>query len=110
MAESALAMRDVMSREEEPSFVIKDPRYVKESTNTTSLLQIFNGRWLVGLGVIAMSFVFGQRICIPTRLASSCTIVRASCSTHADGIGSHYPYPRSSICFMFYMSSYIISK
>ena len=87
MAEAALAMRDVMSREEEPSFVIKDPRYVKESTNTTSLLQIFNGRWLVGLGVIliAMSFVFGQLICIPTRLASSCKIVRASCSTHADG-------------------------
>ena len=39
MAEVALAMRDVMSREEEPSFVIKDPRYVKESTHTTSLLQ-----------------------------------------------------------------------
>ena len=34
MAEAALAMRDVMSREEEPSFVIKDPRYVKESTNS----------------------------------------------------------------------------
>ena len=34
MAEAALAMRDVISREEEPSFVIKDPRYVKESTNT----------------------------------------------------------------------------
>ena len=30
MAEAALAMRDVMSREEEPSFVIRDPRYVKE--------------------------------------------------------------------------------
>ena len=85
MAEAALAMRDVMSREEEPSFVIKDPRYVKESTNNTSLFHIFNGRWLVGLGVIAMSFVFGQLICIPTRLASSCKIVRASCSTHADG-------------------------
>ena len=39
MAEAALAMRNVMSREEEPSFVIKDPIYVKESTNTTSLLQ-----------------------------------------------------------------------
>ena len=49
MADAALAMRDVMSREEEASFVIKVPRYV-ESTNTTSLLQIFNGRWLVGLG------------------------------------------------------------
>ena len=85
LTEAALAMRYVMSREEEPSFVIKDPRYVKESTNTTSLFQIFNGRWLVGLGVIAMSFVFGQLICIPTRLASSCKIVRASCSTHADG-------------------------
>ena len=35
LAEAALAMRDVMSREEEPSFVIKDPRYVKESTNNT---------------------------------------------------------------------------
>ena len=81
MAEAPLAMRDVMSREEEPPFVIKDPRDVKESTNNTSLLQIFNGRWLVGLGVIAMSFVFGQLICIPTRLASSCKIVRASCST-----------------------------
>ena len=64
--------------------VIKDPRYVKESTNNTSLLQIFNGRWLVSLGVIAMSFVFGQLICIPARLASSCKIVRAYCSTHAD--------------------------
>ena len=42
MAEAALAMRDVTSREEEPSFVIKDPRYVKESTNSTSLLHIFN--------------------------------------------------------------------
>ena len=31
MAEAVLAMRDVMTREEEPSFVIKDPRYVKES-------------------------------------------------------------------------------
>ena len=59
MAEAAMEMRDEMSREEEPSFMIKDPRYVKESTNTTSLLHIFNGRWLVGLGVIAMSFVFG---------------------------------------------------
>ena len=38
MAEAALAMRDVMSREDEPSFVIKDPRYVKESTNSTSVL------------------------------------------------------------------------
>ena len=26
MAEAALTMRDVISREEEPSFVIKDPR------------------------------------------------------------------------------------
>ena len=52
MAEEALAMRDVMSREEESSFVIKDPIYVKESTNSTSLLHIFNGRWLVGMGVM----------------------------------------------------------
>ena len=59
MAEAVLTMRDVMSQEEEPSFVIRDPIYVKESTNTTSLLHIFNGRWLVVLGVIAMSFVFG---------------------------------------------------
>ena len=63
MAEAALAMRDVMSREDEPSFVIKDPRYVKESTNSTSVLHIFKGRWLVGLGVMAMSLVFGQLIC-----------------------------------------------
>ena len=71
MAEAALAMRDVMSREDEPSFVIKDSRYVKESTHSTSVLHIFKGRWLVGLGVMAMSLVFGQLICIPTRLASS---------------------------------------
>ena len=32
MVEAALAMQDVMSQEEEPSFVIKDPRYVKAST------------------------------------------------------------------------------
>ena len=70
MAEAALAMRYVMSREDEPSFVIKD-RYVKESTNSTSVLHIFKGRWLVGLVVMAMSLVFGQLICIPTRLASS---------------------------------------
>ena len=30
-----------MSREEEPSFVIRDPIYVKESTNCTSLLHSF---------------------------------------------------------------------
>ena len=82
MAEAALAMRNAMSREEEPSFVIKDPIYVKESTNCTSLLHIDNGRWL---GVIAMSLVFGQLICIPTRLALSCKIVRAYSSTYADG-------------------------
>ena len=35
MTEAALAMRDVMSREDEPSFMIKDPRYVKESTYST---------------------------------------------------------------------------
>ena len=43
MAETALAMRDVMSREEELSFVIKGPRYVKESTNSSSVLHIFKG-------------------------------------------------------------------
>ena len=59
MAEAALAMRDVMLRAEEPSFVIKDPRYVKESTNSTSLLHIFNGRWLVRLG--GDSHEFGLR-------------------------------------------------
>ena len=85
MAWAALAMRDVMLREEEPSFVINDPRYVKESTNSTFLLHIFNGRWLVGLGVIAVSLVLGQLIYIPTRLASYCKIIRASSSTHAAG-------------------------
>ena len=64
MAEAALAMRYLMSREEEPSFVI---RYIKELTNCTSLLHIFNDRRLVGLAVIAMSLVFGQLICISTR-------------------------------------------
>ena len=71
MAESALVVRDVMSREEEQSFVIKDPRYVKESTNSTSVLHIFKGRWLVGLGMMVMSLVFGQLIYIPIRLAFS---------------------------------------
>ena len=37
------------------------------------------------VGVIAMRFVFGQLFYIHTKLASSCKIVRASCSTHADG-------------------------
>ena len=32
MADAALAMRDVMSREEEPSFVIKDPRRTVRGT------------------------------------------------------------------------------
>ena len=58
MAEAVLAMRDIMSREEEPSFVIKDPRYVKESKNSTSVLHIFKGR----LVVMAMSLVFGQLV------------------------------------------------
>ena len=71
MAEAVLAMRYVVSREHELSFVIWDPGYVKESTSCTSLFHIFDGRWLVGLGVIAMSLVFGQLIWIPTRLASS---------------------------------------
>ena len=31
-----------------------------------------------------MSLVFGRLICIPTRLASSCSIIRAFSSTHAD--------------------------
>ena len=66
-----MVMRDVMLREDEPSFVIKDPIYVQESTNSTSVLHIFKGRWLVGLGVMAVSLVFGQLICIPTSLASS---------------------------------------
>ena len=77
MAEAALAMRDVMSGEEKPSFVIMDTRYVKESTSSTSLLHIFNVRWLVGLGVISISLIFGQLICIPARLASSCSSIRA---------------------------------
>ena len=50
MADAALAMRDVMSPEEDTSFVISDPRDVKESTHCTSLLHTFNGRRLVGLG------------------------------------------------------------
>ena len=50
MAEAALAMRGVMSREEEPSFVIKDPRYVKESTNSTSVLHIFKRKMAGGIG------------------------------------------------------------
>ena len=45
-----------MSREEEPSFVISDRINVKESTNCTSLLHCCNGRWLVGLAVIAIEF------------------------------------------------------
>ena len=44
------------------SFVIRDPRYVKESTNCTSMLHIFNGRYLVGLGITAMSLLFGELI------------------------------------------------
>ena len=31
------------------SFVIRDPRYAMGSTHCTSMLHIFNGRWLVGL-------------------------------------------------------------
>ena len=33
MAEAALEMREVMSREEEPSFVIKDPIFAKKEAN-----------------------------------------------------------------------------
>ena len=69
MTELYSSLGSVMSREEEPAFVIRDPRYVKESTNCNSLLYIFNGRLLVGLGVTA----FDQLICFPTRLASSCS-------------------------------------
>ena len=63
--------------------MIKDPIYVKESTNSTSLLHIFNCRWLVVLDVMAMSLGFGQGT--PTRLASSCNITSTSWSKHADG-------------------------
>ena len=63
MAEAASAMRDVMSREEEPLFVImeSDPIYVKESTNCTSLLHIFNGAqgWLLP---VRLSELIGARI------------------------------------------------
>ena len=62
VSEAALAMRDVMSREEEPSFVSKYSRYVKESPNCTSMLHIVNGRWLLRIEVTAMSLVFGQLI------------------------------------------------
>ena len=72
------SLGSVMSREEEPAFVIRDPRYVKESTNCNSLLYIFNGRLLVGLGVTA----FDQLICFPTRLASSCS--RPYCQSFLD--------------------------
>ena len=50
MAEAALAMRDVMSREEEPSFVIKDPRYVKESTTLCPCCKssMADGWWVWG--------------------------------------------------------------
>ena len=94
MAEAALSMRDVMSREDEPSFVINDPRYVKESTNTTSVLHIFKGRWLVGLGVMAMSLVFGQLTCIPTRNKTNasnfkCGIILAATSKRGNTIDIH---------------------
>ena len=66
IVEAALSMRDVTSREEEPSFVIRDPIYVKESTKCTLLLlHVFNVRWFVRLGLTAKSFVFGQLIRIP---------------------------------------------
>ena len=42
MAEAALAMRYLMSRDEEPSFVIRYQIYVKESTNSTSMWHMFN--------------------------------------------------------------------
>ena len=43
MAEAALAMRDEMSRDEEPSF--KDHRYVKESTNTCCISSMADVWW-----------------------------------------------------------------
>ena len=51
MTEAALAMQYVQSQEGEPSPVIRDPMYVKESSNYASFMHIFNGRWLVGLVV-----------------------------------------------------------
>ena len=86
MAEAALAMRDVMSREDEPSFVIKDPRYMWRNRQTVlpCCISSMADGWC-DWGVIAMSLVFGQLFCIPTRLASSWSIIRASWSTHTDG-------------------------
>ena len=40
MAEAALAMRDVMSREEEPSFVIKHTRGYHSETGTIRCLHV----------------------------------------------------------------------
>ena len=67
-----------MSREEEPPFVIRDPSYVKESTNCTSLLHILNGRWLVGLGGDSHEFGFQPADFHPHKFT------RASRSSHAD--------------------------
>ena len=44
MAEAVLAMRDVMSREEEESLVIRDPPCGKESTNCRGDLSIIPHR------------------------------------------------------------------
>ena len=70
MSEAALSMRDEMSREEEPSFVIKDPIYVKVDKQYF-LVAYLQWQMVGGVGEIAMSLVFGQLICIPTMLASS---------------------------------------
>ena len=74
MEEAALAMRDVMSREEEPSFVIKDPRYVKGMS--TSFL-IISRCWTVSYAAdistnaALLSSIFRSRLrCCRVKLGS----------------------------------------
>ena len=58
MAEAALAMRDVMSREEEPSIVISDPRH--EGIDKLYFLLAYLQWQMVG-GVNGDSHEFGLR-------------------------------------------------
>ena len=74
MTEAALAMRDVMSREEEPSFDRDQGSNIcGKRINKLHFLAAYLQWQIVGgvRGGGSLSLVFGQLICIDTRLASS---------------------------------------
>ena len=70
MAPAALPIREVISASMEPSAETIEPRYVHESTNSTSSPSMFIGMVIAEDGEIIMALFLVQLIDIPTLAAS----------------------------------------